>query len=139
MREYCEPDIIPASETWLNPTIADREVLPESYGFVARKDRSNTCRSYGGVAITARHDLDASEIDLKITSELVAASFTCKDLKKLIIVCSFCRPTDNNLDYSQELCNTANEIHTRFGDHILRLGVDANLPDNRWAQLYSTN
>ena len=104
MLEYCEPDIILTSKTWLNPTIAGREVFPKSYGFVARKDRPNS--SYGGVAIIARHDLDASEIDLKTTSELVAASFTGKDLKKPMIVCSLYRPTHTNRDYSQELCNS---------------------------------
>ena len=57
------------------------------------------------------------------------ASFTCKDLKKPIVVSSFYRPTDNNLNYSQELCNTVKEIHARFGDHVLWLGGDANLPD----------
>lgn len=69
---------------------------------------------------------------MKNSSELVAASFTCKDLKKPIIVCSLYRPTDNNRDYSQELCNTVSEIHTRFGDHILCLGGGANLPDIDW-------
>ena len=49
MLEYCDPDIILASETWLNPTIAEREVLPANYKFVARKDRPNG--SHGGVAI----------------------------------------------------------------------------------------
>ena len=76
-------------------TIAEREVLPENYRFVARRDRSNS--TYEGVAIIAKHDLDATEIDLKTSSELVAASFSCKDLKKPVNVCSLYRPTDNNL------------------------------------------
>ena len=78
MLEYCEPYIILASETWLNPTIAEREVLPASYRFVARKD----CPTVVIIAIIAKHDLEASEIDVQATTELVAASFTCKDLKK---------------------------------------------------------
>ena len=109
MLEYCERDILLASETWLNPTIAEREVLPESYLFVARKGRPNS--SYGGEAIIAKHDLEASEIDVQATAELAAASFTCKDLKKPLIVCSFYRPTDNKFEYSQELCNTVKDIH----------------------------
>ena len=35
--EYCDPDVILASEKWLNSTIAGREVLPANYKFVARK------------------------------------------------------------------------------------------------------
>ena len=72
MLEYCEPDIILASETWLNPTIAEQEVLPESYRFVARKYRPNS--SHGGVAIIVKHDLETSEIDVQVTTELVAAT-----------------------------------------------------------------
>ena len=59
----------------------------------------------------------------------MAASFICKDLKKPIIVCSLFRPTDNNLDYSQELCSV---LYSRFRDHILWIGGDANLPDIDW-------
>ena len=82
--EYSDPDVILASETWLNPTIAEREVLPANYKFVARKDRPNS--SHGGVAIIAKHDLDTADIDTSATSELVAASLSCKDLEKPIIL-----------------------------------------------------
>ena len=36
--QVCNPNIILASETCLNPTIARREVLPANYKFVARTD-----------------------------------------------------------------------------------------------------
>ena len=65
MLEYSDPDVILAIETWLNPTIAEREVLPANYKFVARKDRPNS--SHGGVAIIAKHDLDTAEIDTSAT------------------------------------------------------------------------
>ena len=107
-----------------------REVLPEIYRSVARKDRPNS--SHEGVAMIAKHDLEASEIDVQTTTELVAASFTCKNLKKPVIVCSFYRPTDNKSEYSQELCNIVKDIHSRFRDHVLWLGGDANLPDIDW-------
>ena len=108
--------------------MAEREALPESYRFVARRDRPNS--SHGGVAIIARHDLEASEIC--IHTEIVAASFTGKDIKKPIIIGSLYRPTDNNLDYSQELCSVLNDLHSRFSDDILWIGGDANLPDIDW-------
>ena len=82
MLDYCDPDVILASETWLKPTIAEREVLPANYKFVARKDRPNS--SHGGVAIIAMHNLDTAEVDTSATSEFVVASLSCKDLKKVI-------------------------------------------------------
>ena len=128
--EYSESHIVLAIETWLNPTIAKNETFPESYRFVAKRDRPKS--SHGCVAIIARHDLEASEIDLHTTAEIVVASFTCKDLKKAIIVGSLYRPTDNNLDYSQKLCTVLNDIHSIFRDHILRIGGYASLPDIDW-------
>ena len=130
MLEYSDPDVILASETWLNPTIAEREVLPANYKFVARKDRPNS--SHGGVAIIAKHDLDTAEIDTSATSEFVAASLSCKDLKKPIILGCMYRPTDNNNDYTQDLCNALSDLSARFKDHIIWLGGDTNLPVIDW-------
>ena len=100
--------MIGTSETWLKPTIDERESLSESYRFVARRDRPNS--SHGGVAVIAWHDLEAPVTDLHSTAEIVAASFTCKDLKKSITVGSL-------------------YLQSRFRDHILWNGGDANLPD----------
>lgn len=130
MLEYCDPDIIFASETWLNPTIAEREVLPANYKFVARKDRPNS--SHGGVAIIAKHDLDASEVDTSATTEFVAASLSCKDLKKPIILGCMYRPIDNKVEYTKDLCNAVTDLYARLKDHIIWLGGDINLPDIDW-------
>ena len=118
MLDYCYPGITLASVTWLNPTIAGREVLPANYKYVARNDRPNN--SHGGVAIQAKHDLDASEVDTTATSELVTESLSCKDLKKHIIFidCMYL-PTDNNNGYTQGLCNAVTDLSARFKDHII--------------------
>ena len=90
MLEYTEPDIILASETWLQPGITERETLPPDYRFVARNDRLKD--AHGGVAIIARSDMDGVEIDVQTPTEFVAASFPCTSLKKPIIVGSLYRP-----------------------------------------------
>ena len=90
MLEYTEPDIIITSETWLHPGIAEKEVLPDNYRFVARKDRKSD--PHGGVAIIAKSDIEGVELDLDTNTEFVAASFSCKDLKKPLIVGSLYRP-----------------------------------------------
>lgn len=64
MLEYFDAETILASETWLNPTIAEKKVLPANYKFVARKGRPNS--SHGGVAIIVKHDLEASELDTQL-------------------------------------------------------------------------
>ena len=62
MLEYAEPDIILASETWLQPGITERETLPPNNRFVARKDRLKD--AHGGVSIIAKSDMDGVEIDV---------------------------------------------------------------------------
>ena len=80
MLEYTEPDIIIASETWLKPEIKESEVLPDSYHFVARKDRPGS--AHGRTAIIARSNIGAVEVDTNTNTEFVAAAFSCKNLKK---------------------------------------------------------
>ena len=42
------------------------------------------------------------------------------------------RPTDNNNDYTQDLCNALSDLSARFKDLIIWLGGDTNLPDIDW-------
>ena len=130
MLECTEPDIIIASETWLKPDIKEKEVLPDSYHFVARKDRPGS--AHGGTAIIARSNIDAVEIDTNTTTEFVAASFACKDLQKPLIIGSLYRPTNNNQEYTDNLCKAISNLYSNFKNHIIWIGGDANLPDIDW-------
>ena len=128
--ESSDPDIVLASETWLSPGVHEGEVLPPKYSFAARKDRQKS--AHGGVAIITKSSLDASEIPLDTDSEIVAASIPTTYTAKPIIVCSLYRPTDNNIDYTRDMCNTIKDLHTKFKDNIIWIGGDSNLPDINW-------
>lgn len=130
MLEYTDPDIIIASETWLKPEIKESEVLPDSYHFVARKDRPGS--AHGGTAIIARSNIDAVEVDTNTNTEFVAAAFSCKNLKKTLIIGSLYRPTNNNSEYTDDLCKAISNLYSSFKDHIIWIGGDANLPDIDW-------
>ena len=60
------------SETWLNKSITDGEVLPQTYKFAARRDRPEN--PHGGVVIVIKSTLQSSEIRTGSNTELVAAS-----------------------------------------------------------------
>jgi exonuclease III len=78
MLEQTEPDIIIASETWLHQGILEREVLPENYRFVARRDRSKS--AHGGVAVITK------SIDPSVSVvELVGVLNSTKSSKKLVL------------------------------------------------------
>ena len=84
MLEYTDPDIILASKTWLYPDITERKILRDNYRFVARKDRKSD--PHRGVAIIAKAEFDAVEIEFSMKTEFVAASFACKNLKQPLVV-----------------------------------------------------
>ena len=130
MLEYTEPDIIIASETWLHPGNAEKEVLPDNYRFVARKDKKSD--PHGGVAIIAKSDIEGVELDLNTNTEFVAASFSCKVLKKPLIVGSLYRPPNSGIPYTEELRNIISSLQSKHKDSTLWIGGDANLPDIDW-------
>jgi exonuclease III len=69
MLEQTEPDIIIASETWLHQGILEREVLPEHYCYVARRDKLKS--AHGGVAVIAKSDIEGVEVDTPRDTEFV--------------------------------------------------------------------
>ena len=91
MLEYSDPDIILASEDWLNQNIKEGEILPHSYILL---QPGGTDSSHGGVAILTKINIDASEISLQSNTKTVAA-FIPSSVSKPIIACSVYRPTDN--------------------------------------------
>jgi exonuclease III len=130
MLEQTEPDIIIASETWLHQGILEREVLPENYRFVARRDRLKS--AHRGVAVIAKSGLEGVEVGTPSDTEFVAESFTCKYLKKPLIVGSLYRPPGNNQKYAEDLCRTISSLSALYRDSTIWIGGDANLPDIEW-------
>jgi hypothetical protein len=49
--------------------ILEREVLPENYRFVARRDRLKS--AHGGVAVIAKSDLEGVEVETPSDTELL--------------------------------------------------------------------
>ena len=120
--EYADPDVVLATETWLNTTIAEREVLPASYRFLARRDRTNS--TYGGVAIISKHDIESTILDIPGNTEFVAASINTTSLKKPVIIGCCYRPTDNNLEYSRDLFRAISDLKANHKDSVSWSGGD---------------
>ena len=73
------PDVIIATETWLHPGIAEKEVLPDNYHFLARKDRPSD--PHGGVVVIAKADISGVQVDTSTSTEFSAAAITSKHCK----------------------------------------------------------
>ena len=62
----------------------------------------------------------------------IAASFVCKNLKQPLIVGLVYRPTDNNFEYTEDLCNAVSYIGRTYKNSTIWIGGDFNLPDIDW-------
>ena len=129
--EQADPDIVLASETWLYQSIAEREVLPDNYCFVSRRDRPNS--THGGVAIIAKRDIEATEVVNSANSEFIAASFNTTSMKKPIIIGCLYRPTDDSTQYSQDISREMHQLFEKYRTNPIWIGGDANLPDIDWS------
>ena len=96
----------------------------------AQKDRKSS--PHGGVAILAKAEFDAVEIDFSTKTEFVAASFVCKNLKQPLVVGSVYTPTDNNYEYAEDLCKAVTHISSTYKNSTIWIEGDFNLPDIDW-------
>ena len=95
-----KPDVIIGCETWLKPDVANGVIIPPGYE-TYRHDQPD---GYGGVLISIRSDLISHEVSNNFKSELVAAKIKLANDKSLIL-CSGYRPTNNDLQYAELLCD----------------------------------
>ena len=68
-----KPEIVVGSETWLNNSIHNSEVLPTNYE-VYRKDRKD---GYGGVLIAVKNTLISQDLEIKSDCEIVGTRIEC--------------------------------------------------------------
>ena len=125
--ESTKPDIVVATETWLDSTITDSEIFPSSYK-VFRKDRH---RHGGGVLIAVQSSLDCSEVtELQEDCELIWARLKLQGRKSLY-VCAYYRP-DVTDETSLKLFNASlTKASSIQNAHIIVAG-DLNFPSWNW-------
>ena len=125
-----KPDIILATETWLNENITNQEVIPEDYS-VYRRDRNTRG---GGVLIAVRKDLKSYAVpELSTDCEIVWAAVRLTG-RKTLYLCSYYRPhasDEMGLIKLEESLDRASSI----SDAYFVIGGDFNLPDWDWKEM----
>ncbi len=105
------------------------EIMPPGYNAPPnRKDRSD---GYGGVLLATKGDIIESEIPIQTNAEIVATKVELVKQQPLVII-SVYRPTNNDLDYVQELCQAIKQVATSHPTATIWLSGDFNLPDIDW-------
>ena len=121
-----KPDVVFGCETWLKPEISNGEIFPPGFD-IYRSDRRG---GYGGVLLAVHSSLNNHQISIKTEAELVAAKII--NNKQTIVVASFYRPTNNNVDYIVDLSSSTRHLCQDNPGAAVWFAGDINLPDINW-------
>ena len=142
------PDIIVGTETWLDPTIKNSELLPPSLGYdVLRRDRPRENLGYdvvrgdrpnhGGVLLAIKSSLEPEEVKSSPAIELLTTEF--KANKKKVRISAFYRPPNLiDEDYLETVKQEFQKISKRNKNTVCIIAGDFNLPDIDWKSLAVT-
>ena len=121
-------DVIALTETWLNNSITDYEVIPNGYQLF-RKDRSTGKRG-GGVLLAVKDSISTEPFNFNCES-MELSSVVIKSLSKRVLIAVCYRPPNADSDFLHNL-NSFIEfaIKSNLKDIIL-LG-DFNFPTIQW-------
>ncbi len=122
-----KPDVMFGCETWLKPRISTGEIFPPDYN-VYRRDRPD---GWGGLLLGIHTSLDSHQIDIQTGAEFVAAKIVSG--KQSAVLASLYRPTNNDLNYLEELINTITNLYRSNPGTPTWIGGDINLPDIEWS------
>ena len=127
------PDIVVATETWLDSSIADNEIIPQEYNYkLYRKDRSD---GYGGVLLAISGHLHSFPVlELHFSAEMVWARISicgCKDL----YVSSYYRPHISDMPSLEQFENVLNILRASNRQLIIWIAGDFNAPYINWESL----
>ena len=121
-----KPDVIIATETWLDPTISNSQIFPPNYN-IYRKDRKvNT--TGGGVLIAINDKCLSSEIpELDTDCEIIWCKIQQKGNKDLYMyICSYYNPKTSDSESMTEFETSVQRAAAN--NPCLLIGGDFNLP-----------
>ena len=128
-----DPDIVLGTETHLDEDVNIREILPDNYTQVQRRDRGS--RKGGGVIIFSREDIELQPLD-NITSESSETTWAeVLNAGKKVIIGVHYRPPKSSIEVISDLENLLPQVRQRSKEAVIILGGDFNLPGINWDQL----
>ncbi|XP_019615685.1 PREDICTED: uncharacterized protein LOC109463354, partial [Branchiostoma belcheri] len=131
MIDSVRPDIIIATETWLDATVYDSEILPDTYR-AYRRDRN---KNGGGVIVAVRTTLKSSDVpELQVDNCEVIWVRVKLQGRKTLYVCAYYRP-DVSDRASLEGFNASVSKAAQIPNAHLLIGGDMNLPCWDWTTM----
>ena len=128
--QYTKPDVIIGCESWLDPAISNSEVFPDGYNKnVIRRDRN---KFGGGVFISAKDELELSEIKTDTESDCEIVWCDIKTFQGNVILGSFYRPPGTDTQVIDDLNISITSVLKKSKDKMLILSGDFNLAHIDW-------
>jgi len=100
---------ITGTESWLKPTVYSSEVFPPEYEIFCN-DRPD---GYGGVLLACHISLACTKIPIHTSCEVLVCKISVSRNRVLIIV-TFYRPPNRDINYMQNLCVVIEEQYINF-------------------------
>ena len=125
-----KPDVIIATETWLNSSIGNAELEMDSYT-IYRRDRKEG--NHGGVLIAVNSAITSTEIEIKSEAEILWVKIQCVGHRD-IYVASCYRPNVADKSFTSHLRKSLDELSSKRPKSFI-IGGDFNLPGWNWSDL----
>ena len=104
-----KPDIIIATETWLDKSIQNAEIECDNFN-VYRKDR--TGQIGGGVLIAVNSNIDSCEVSTKSSAEILWVKIHCKGHRDIFVAACY-RPNVADKTFTNALRETFDQIGSK--------------------------
>ena len=125
--ETTKPDIIIATETWLNSGISDAELECDDF-IIYRKDRAN-----GGVLIAVNSMITSTEVSVVCPAEIIWVKIHCPGHRAIYIAACY-RPSVSDKTFNNNLRDTLNKLNEKRHPSAFVVGGDFNYPGWDWAE-----
>jgi hypothetical protein len=122
-------DVIALTETWLDSSISNHELLPTGYR-ILRRDREK--KRGGGVLLAVKNSIKTVPFNFTSKSlELVSVVINC--LPKRVLVCVCYRPPNADAVFLQEFNRFVKSVaDSQLKDIIIIVIGDFNYPSAHW-------
>jgi hypothetical protein len=130
-----ECDVVGVSESWLDPTVCNDEILDKNNYVVYRRDRDK--QRGGGVLLGIKKDIYSSQICVSESHEILAVEIKPSKRSKLLLVCCYRSPSETISDFVTELRDILQRNSAKFNGMCI-VG-DFNLPGITWNDCWGSS
>ena len=126
--ETTSPDVIIATEAWLNSEIKSSEFFDPSLGYnIYRNDRKSD--AHGGVLIAIKNHLEFTNVTSSADIEFLSGTLQLPQKKKMVIGAYYRPPNRVDEEYLSKTNEAFSALRDKYKKAVFIISGDLNLPD----------